>query len=105
MQALDAPNDESYEVEKIIEHYESSGGVQYLIKWKNYDDSHNEILDYEHFDSDKIIRKYWKQLRKQNPHQATIKPNEAKAPQKQNLKRKTVTWEKTSERTKRSKKK
>lgn len=57
-QALDAPSDESYDVEEIIEHYDSSEGVQYLVKWKNYVDSWNLVLDYEHFDLDKMISVY-----------------------------------------------
>jgi hypothetical protein len=48
MQALDAPSNESYKVEKIIKHYDSPGGVQYLVKWNNYDDSWNEVLEYEY---------------------------------------------------------
>jgi transposase InsO family protein len=107
-QALDAPSDESYEVEKIIKHYDSPGGVQYLVKWKNYDNSWNEVLEYEHFDSDKLIRQYWKKKRKEFPHKEkanTTKPNQktTKATSQRQQKRKAaVEMEEPKDRTKRT---
>ncbi|KAG0212874.1 hypothetical protein BGX31_001378 [Mortierella sp. GBA43] len=67
-QALDAPSDESYEVESILGHELTEGGMVYKVKWKGFDSSHNENVPYEHFDSDLIIRQYWKRLKQQNPH-------------------------------------
>ena len=37
MQALDARNDELYEIEKILDHSISEEGVLYMVKWKGYD--------------------------------------------------------------------
>jgi len=67
-QALDAPSDESYEVESILGHRLTEGGMVYQVKWKGFDSSHNEEVPYDHFDSDLIIRQYWKRLKQQNPH-------------------------------------
>lgn len=67
-QALDVETDESYEVEAILGHELTPGGMMYTVKWKGYDSSHNSQLPYDNFDSDKLVRKYWKQLKQQNPH-------------------------------------
>ena len=67
-QSLDAPSDESYEVEAILGHELTAGGMIYTVKWKGYDSSHNSELPYDNFDSDKLIRKYWKSLKQLNPH-------------------------------------
>ena len=70
MQALDARNNESYEIEKILDHSISNEGVLYTVKWKGYDSSYNQQLKYEQFDSTGIIEKYWKSKRMDNPHAA-----------------------------------
>ncbi|KAF9943976.1 hypothetical protein BGZ70_005193 [Mortierella alpina] len=67
-QALDAPSAESYEVESIVGHDFSGEGVEYTVKWKGYDSSHNQRIPYRNFDSDILIRKYWKSLKQDNPH-------------------------------------
>jgi hypothetical protein len=81
-QALDASNDESYEVESIIGHDLAEEGVRYLVKWKGYDSSHNSHLAYDDFDSDLIIRQYWKSLNQANPHVQAKKMNKVKRFQK-----------------------
>ncbi|KAG0195219.1 hypothetical protein BGX28_001924 [Mortierella sp. GBA30] len=67
-QALDATSSESYEVEAIVGHDFSGEGVEYTVKWKGYDSSHNERIPYNNFDSDLLIRQYWKRLKQNNPH-------------------------------------
>ncbi len=67
-QALDAPNDESYEIEAITAHDLTAGGMMYTVKWKDYDSIYNSQLAYENFDSDLSIRNYWKKLGQVNPH-------------------------------------
>ncbi|KAG9319099.1 hypothetical protein KVV02_001821 [Mortierella alpina] len=57
-QALDAPSAESYEVEAIVGHDFSGEGVEYIVKWKGYDSSHNQRIPYSSFDSDTLIRQY-----------------------------------------------
>ncbi|KAG9322499.1 hypothetical protein KVV02_006662 [Mortierella alpina] len=66
-QALDVPSDESYEVEAIVGHDFSREGVEYTVKWKGYDSSHNQRIPYRNFDSDTLIRQYWKRLKQSNP--------------------------------------
>ncbi|KAF9367026.1 hypothetical protein CPC16_007125, partial [Podila verticillata] len=44
MQALDARNDELYEIEKILDHLISDEGVLYMVKWKGYNSSYNQQL-------------------------------------------------------------
>jgi hypothetical protein len=67
-QALDAPSAESYEIEAIVGHDFSGEGVEYTVKWKGYDSSHNQRIPYRNFDSDTLIRQYWKRLKQSNPH-------------------------------------
>lgn len=69
-QALDARNDESYEIEQILDHSLSDEGMIYTVKWKGYDSSYNQQIKYEQFDSTGIIDKYWKSKRMENPHAA-----------------------------------
>ncbi|KAF9896104.1 hypothetical protein BX616_008124 [Lobosporangium transversale] len=80
-QALDAPSEESYEIESIVDHELTGKGMMYTVKWKGYDSSYNEQIPYENFDSDIIIRQYWKNLRQQNPH---INDRKRKKQQKNN---------------------
>lgn len=85
-QALDMPSDESYEIEMILDHSLSEGGVLYTVKWKGYDSSHNQQLRYDQFDSKAIVDNYWKSKRMENPHAAKrisrIRENQEKKLQK-----------------------
>jgi len=69
-QALDARNDESYEIEQILDHSLSDEGMIYTVKWKGYDSSYNQQIKYEQFDSTGINDKYWKSKRMEDPHAA-----------------------------------
>ena len=46
-QALDARNDESYEIEQILDHSLSDEGMIYTVKWKGYDSSYNQQIKYD----------------------------------------------------------
>ncbi|KAF9553958.1 hypothetical protein EC968_010018, partial [Mortierella alpina] len=86
-QALDAPSAESYEVETIVGHDFSGEGVEYTVKWKGYDSSHNERIPYNNFDSDTLIRQYWKRLNQQNPHVVARQAKRNEKAQKRDLRR------------------
>ena len=101
-QALDAPSDESYEIEMILDHSLSEGGVLYTVKWKGYDSSHNQQLRYDQFDSKAIIDNYWKSKRMENPHAAKrisrIRENKEKKLQKQKRDELTATTSQANKR-------
>ncbi|KAF9401069.1 hypothetical protein BGZ94_005325, partial [Podila epigama] len=61
--------DQSYEVQCILGHTVAPGGeVRYLVKWKGYEDKDNSEIQIEDFDSDLIVRDYWKKLGAAYPH-------------------------------------
>lgn len=49
--------DEHVEVEKIINHRIKRNKYEYLVKWRNFPDSHNEWLDESRFDSTFMIER------------------------------------------------
>lgn len=56
--------DTLYEVEAIIGDNGKLGRREYLVKWKNYDSTHNSWVKAKDFSDTDIINKYWKQVRK-----------------------------------------
>ncbi|KAG0345564.1 hypothetical protein BGZ54_005534, partial [Gamsiella multidivaricata] len=82
---LDGRSDESYEVEAILGHELTAEGVRYTAKWKGYDSPHNPQLEYDNFDSDLIIRRYWKRLNQQNPHVIAKQAEKEKRVQRKTL--------------------
>lgn len=81
-QALDAPSDESYEVESILAHDLTAEGVVYTVKWKGYDSSENSQLAYEEFDTQQVITDYWKKQNQANPHISAKRVAKAKRAEK-----------------------
>jgi hypothetical protein len=58
--------EETYEVEKILDFTPSEkkpGTYLYLVKWKNYSDSHNTWEPEEHFQDTEIISKFMDNMR------------------------------------------
>ncbi|RIA92438.1 hypothetical protein C1645_820693 [Glomus cerebriforme] len=54
-----------FEVEAIIGHkVKSDGGIEYLLKWKDFGDEENSWIDEEDTNAPSLIRKYW--LNKRN---------------------------------------
>ena len=51
---------ETYEVERILDHYGPAGNEKYLVKWKNYPHSENTWERASNFNDKKTIRNYWK---------------------------------------------
>ena len=54
--------DMSYEIEKIINHRDTSNGREYLIKWKNYPDEDNSWEPESNLDDFEIVHRYQKQI-------------------------------------------
>ena len=54
--------DISYEIEKIINHRDTSNGREYLIKWKNYSDEDNSWEPESNLDDFEIVHRYQKQI-------------------------------------------
>ena len=51
--------EDSYEVERIIEHRHTSKGIQYKVKWIGYDNRHNKWLSMDEFNDDgNMIQEY-----------------------------------------------
>lgn len=59
-----AIEDTLYEVEAIVGDNGKIGHREYLVKWKNYDSTHNSWVKAKDFSDTDIINKYWKQVRK-----------------------------------------
>ena len=59
-----------YEVEAIIGDNGKVGHREYLVKWKNYDSTHNSWVKAKDFTDTDIINKYWKQVRKDHTGKA-----------------------------------
>lgn len=57
-ESMQAENQQSYEVERIIEHRDSPRGVEYRVKWKGYDNRYNRWLTSDMFDDAAIIEAY-----------------------------------------------
>lgn len=67
-------SDQSYEVESIVSHrLNSAGEWVYTVKWKGYDESFNDEIPYDNFDSKAIIHNYHKKLNELNPHKIAKK--------------------------------
>jgi hypothetical protein len=59
-----AEEEETYEVEKILDHRrDKSGMYEYLVKWRHYGIESNTWEPVSNFDSLGAIQKYWKQKR------------------------------------------
>jgi hypothetical protein len=59
----------SFEVEAIInDRLDKNSKFEYLVKWKNYDDSYNDWVPVKNFDTMETIREYWKR-KNSNPNQ------------------------------------
>ena len=52
--------DNNFEVEQIMNHRGNTHNREYLVKWKNYDRSHNSWEPAANFDTPEIIEEYWK---------------------------------------------
>ncbi|KAF9400015.1 hypothetical protein BGZ76_007801, partial [Entomortierella beljakovae] len=62
-------DDKSYEIESIVSHRLNDEGVWvYTVKWKGYDESHNQEIPYESFDSKASVIKYYRKKNMKNPH-------------------------------------
>ncbi|GBC50808.2 hypothetical protein RhiirA5_504882 [Rhizophagus irregularis] len=49
-----------FEVEAIIDHKtKSNGGMEYLLKWKDFGDEENSWIDEEDTNAPSLIRNYW----------------------------------------------
>lgn len=51
-------NDGIYTVEKIVGHYISDGKIKYLVKWANFDTTHNTWEPIESFADREFVEKY-----------------------------------------------
>jgi hypothetical protein len=50
---------DSYEIEKIIDHQETDGGMRYLVRWKRYSQDDDSWEPEENFDDHGVIHDYW----------------------------------------------
>jgi len=63
----------SVEVEKILSKRinSTSSAIEYLVKWKDFDESHNEWLTEDKFDDTKCIRQYNESIHRQDQTEVT----------------------------------
>jgi transposase InsO family protein len=55
-------DNESYEIEKIMNHRGTTQAREYLVKWKGYPESVNSWVKSNHFNSTDCISDYWKSV-------------------------------------------
>ncbi|KAG2228462.1 hypothetical protein INT48_004128, partial [Thamnidium elegans] len=59
-----ATQNNSYEIEKILNHRKYKKRTKYFVKWKDYDESENCWIWESEFDDDQIIKDYYENLEK-----------------------------------------
>jgi hypothetical protein len=66
---------ESFEVEKILEHRETPDGMHYKVRWKNYTPEEDTWEPEENFDDQATIHRYWKHRaeQEQQPRKTTLR--------------------------------
>ncbi|KAI9488185.1 hypothetical protein BDB00DRAFT_773030 [Zychaea mexicana] len=55
-------DEDSFEVEKILNHRKFKKRMKFIVKWRDYDDSYNEWIWQENFNDTTIIDNYLKSL-------------------------------------------
>jgi len=58
IQEVQSNDKEIMEVQKILNHRKTNNRNEYLVKWKNLSNKHNEWLDEKDFVTTEIISKY-----------------------------------------------
>jgi transposase InsO family protein len=61
---------DSFEVEKIIDHMETGGTCYYKVRWKHYPPEEDTWEPEGHFDDHAVIDKYWKAQKEPDVHKA-----------------------------------
>ena len=62
-------DDQSYEIQAIINHCMTADGkTEYLVKWKNYNNTENTWEQFENFNSLEDIQDYWRRRGITSPH-------------------------------------
>ena len=66
---------ESFEVEKILEHRETLDGIHYKVRWKDYPPEEDTWEPEENFDDQATIHRYWKHRaeQEQQPRKTTLR--------------------------------
>jgi hypothetical protein len=57
---------DSYQVDKILEHEETADGMRYRVRWKNYPPENDTWEPEDNFNDQEIIHKYWDQRQEQD---------------------------------------
>src|SRR5690606_33825695 len=78
-----------FEIEAIIDHRREGSVVEYLVKWKGYDSSHNTWEPYENFVDPSAIDKYWKRRDQVKPDHSERKRTTSNPTSNSKKKRKT----------------
>ncbi len=58
------PQEETFEVKKIIDHNQTANGYEYLVQWKGYDSDEDSWVKGSDFDTLKPINLYWRKMKK-----------------------------------------
>ena len=66
-------NQDSTEVEKILDHKTVKNKLRFLVKWKNQDKSNNSWEPESNLDSKILINKYWESIQKSKPQRQSTR--------------------------------
>lgn len=58
---LDNHDENEYDVEKLLNHRESAHGMEYFVKWRDYDLTHASWEPSANILNEQLIEKYWKE--------------------------------------------
>src|SRR6202000_2685884 len=56
---VESTSEDSYVVEKVLDHRKIGNKIQYLVKWQGYPDEDNTWEPESHFETIECIEEYW----------------------------------------------